>query len=124
MAAAKRFEELIAWQLAAEFMYWAYAASDAGPMLADPGFRDQWRDAAGSAPRNLAEGFVKYNPREFARYANIAKGSLGELQNHMLHAKALGYLSERQYLEGWRLLGRAFRATNRLHRYLRTCRNR
>jgi four helix bundle protein len=64
---------------------------------------------------------VKYNPREFARYANIAKGSLGELQNDLRQARALGYVSDREYTEGWRLIARAFRATNRLHRYLRTC---
>jgi len=121
MAGARKFEDLIAWQLASEFEHWAYRVSASGPMLLDAGFRHQWRDAAASAPRNLAEGFVKYRPREFARFVNIAKGSLGELQNHMLQGRKHGYFTEPEYTIGWRLLCRTVKATNRLHAYLRSC---
>ena len=121
MATARKFEELIAWQLANQFEAWAYEVSETGAMLGDREFRDQWRDAACSPARNLSEGFVKYDPPEFARYVNIAKGSFGELQNHMLKGKQEGYFSEQDYETGWRLLCRAVRATNRLHAYLRSC---
>jgi four helix bundle protein len=121
MAVATKFEELIAWQLATQFMKWAYEVSERGPMLDDPQFRKQWRDAAGSVPRNLSKGFIKYDPPEFARYVNIAKGSLGELQNDMLQGRPLGYFAEVEYTKGWRLLCRALKATNRLHKYLRSC---
>jgi four helix bundle protein len=121
MAGAKRFEDLIAWQLASQFMAWAYKVSETGPMVRDPDFRNQWRAAAASVPRNLSEGFVKYGPPEFARYVNIAKGSLGELQSGMKQGLPLGYFPQDEYSEGWRLLCRAYKATNRLHKYLRTC---
>lgn len=118
---ATRFEELIAWQRSSEFLKWAYDVSETGPMVRDLRFRTQWRDAACSAPRNLAEGFVKFEPPEFARFTNIAKGSLAELQNHLRQGQALGYFTDEQFTHGWRLLGRAFRATSRLHAYLRSC---
>jgi four helix bundle protein len=79
MAGARKFEDLIAWQL------------------------------------------VKYQPREFARFVNIAKGSLGEVQNHMLQGRKHGYFTEPEYTIGWRLLCRTVKATNRLHAYLRSC---
>jgi four helix bundle protein len=118
---ARKFEELIAWQLATQFKDWAYDVSSRGRMMGDPKFRANWRDAACSAPRNLAEGFVKFEASEFARFTNIAKGSLAELQNHMLQGRPLGYFEEADYEVGWRLLCRAFRATSRLHAYLRGC---
>jgi hypothetical protein len=36
-----------------------------------------------SAPRNIAEGFGRYDPREFARYLRIARASLMETRNHL-----------------------------------------
>jgi len=43
----------------------------------------QIRDAASSAPRNIAEGFGRYKPREFSQYLRIANGSLMETSNHL-----------------------------------------
>ena len=52
---------------------------------------------------------------------NVAKGSLAETQNHLLHGKHQGYFSEQEFTDAWRLTGRALRAANRLHAYLRGC---
>ena len=73
MLPARRIEDLIVWQLASRFERWAYAVSDRGPMLRDFKFKSNWCSAAASVPRNLAEGFAKFDPPEFARYVNIAK---------------------------------------------------
>jgi hypothetical protein len=51
----------------------------------------------------------------------IAKGSLAETQNHLKHGRAAGYFSAADYDETWRLSCRIFRASNRLHAYLRRC---
>ena len=121
MAVARKFEDLIIWQLASEFESWAYDISEEGAMLKDPAFRQQWRDAASSPARNIAEGFAKYDPPEFARFVNIAKGSLSELQNYMIKGKERRFFTEEEYTHGWRLLCRTIRATNRFHTYLRSC---
>jgi hypothetical protein len=71
--------------------------------------------------RNIAEGFQRYNPSQFAQFMNIAKGSLAETQNHLLHGKHQGYFSEQEFTDAWRLTCRALRAANRLHAYLRSC---
>lgn len=121
MAAARRFEDLIVWQVAVSVRDAVYAMTEVGGAAADFTFRDQIRDAASSAPRNICEGFVRYNPPEFAQFLNIARASLGETQNHLLHGKHLKYFSEADFTDTWRLTCRALRAANRLHAYLRSC---
>lgn len=121
MGAAKRFEDLIVWQLSVHVRDAVYALTETGGASRDFKFRDQIRDAASSAPRNIAEGFLRYSPPEFAQFMNIAKGSLGETQNHLLHGKQQKYFSEQDFTDVWRLTCRALRAANRLHAYLRRC---
>ena len=61
--------------------------TDGSAAARDWGFRDQIRDSARSAPRNLAEGFYRYNHKEFAYFASIARGSIGETINHFVTAQ-------------------------------------
>jgi four helix bundle protein len=121
MAAVKRFEDLIVWQLAVAVRDAVYVLTGGGGASCDFAFRQQIRDSAGSAPRNIAEGFQRYNPPQFAQFMNIAKGSLAETQNHLLHGRHQGYFSEQEFTDAWRLTCRAPRAANRLHAYLRRC---
>jgi four helix bundle protein len=121
MAGVTRFEDLVVWQLAVRIRDTVYALTSSGAGSRDFAFRDQIRDAASSAPRNIAEGFLRYNPPEFAQFMNIAKGSLGETQNHLLHGREEKYYSQQEFTEVWGLTCRALRAANRLHAYLRRC---
>jgi hypothetical protein len=73
MAVAKRFEELICWQVAVELRDLVCRMIEQGPVLKDSRFRDQIRDSACSAPRNMAEGFGRFDPPEFARFLNFAR---------------------------------------------------
>ena len=121
VAAAKRFEDLVVWQLTVCIRDGVHKLTETGGSARDFSFRDQIRDAASSAPRNIAEGFVRYNPPEFAHFMSIAKGSLGETQNHLLHGRERNHFSEQEFDRVWRLTCRALRAANRLHAYLRRC---
>jgi four helix bundle protein len=121
MGGVGRFEDLIVWQLAVRIRDGVYTVTETGGASTDFKFRDQLRDAASSAPRNISEGFLRYNPPEFAHFLNIAKGSLGEMQDHLLHGKERRYFSEEEFNNLWRLTCRALRAANRLHAYLRRC---
>ena len=121
MAVAQRFEDLIVWQLAVRIRDAVYVFTETGGASSDHKFREQIRDSASSAPRNIAEGFARYDPPEFAQFLKIAKGSLAETQNHLLHGKHQKYISQEEFDAIWRLTCRAVRATNRLHAYLRRC---
>jgi four helix bundle protein len=121
MATARRFEDLIAWQVAVQLRDLVCRMTDEGPVLNDRRFRDQIRDSARSAPSNMAEGFARYDPPEFARFLNIARSSLAETQDHLMHGRDRKYFEEEDFRAAWRLTCRAIRASNRLHAYLRRC---
>ena len=122
MAGAKSFEELVAWQLSVELREAVLAAIQGERVSRDREFCDQIRDSARSAPRNLAEGFDKFAPREFARYARIARGSLGETKNHILEGRAREYFSAAETETLLSLQRRSQIATTRLLAYLESCR--
>jgi four helix bundle protein len=124
MAGVRRFEDLDAWQLSVELRDLVYRMTETGAVLADPRFRAQIRDAAAGPPRNISEGFGRFEPGEFANFTRFAKASLMETQNHLLHGKSVRYFSAGEVAHALRLANRALSATKALHRYLRSCRGR
>lgn len=50
-----------------------------------------------SVNSNIAEGFSRRSKKEKVRFYYISLGSLTELQNQLLIAKDLGYISERDF---------------------------
>jgi four helix bundle protein len=120
VATARRYEDLNVWRLSAELRREVCAIVATGPAAVDFKFCHQLRDAAASAPRNIAEGFARYRPREFARFLEIARGSLAEVDDHLLDGKERGYFTP-ETTERLRLLaGRASMAALRLIQYLKT----
>ncbi len=75
---AKSFRELAAWQLAFELNMRVQRVLQSGPASKDFRFRDQLADASRSAPRNIAEGFGRFNPTEIAQFLDYARASLDE----------------------------------------------
>ena len=113
-----RFEDLVAWQLAVQLQVIADRHCENPKIKRDLKFREQLSDSAASAPRNIAEGFGRYYHREFARFARIAKGSEGEVLNHLLHAKRKGYITLVECEDGVHAARKALKAVNGLIRYL------
>jgi four helix bundle protein len=118
VAGFRSFRDFGAWQL-------AYALRRAMLPLCrrilrakDFKLHEQVREAARSAPRNIAEGFARYKHKDFARFVRIAKASEVELLNHLEEAGDAGYLSEveRRTLE--HAAKKAIKAANGLIRYL------
>jgi hypothetical protein len=72
---AKQCEELDAWQLADELRREVLMLTETGPAHNDFKFRDQIRDAASSAARNISEGFGRFRPPEFARFMEFSISS-------------------------------------------------
>ena len=124
MSGVRRFEDFDAWRLSDELCDLVYRMTQTGRVLDDARFRNQIRDSAASAPRNISEGFGRFEPREFANYTRFANASLMETQNHLRHGRRENYFSAADYEQAWRLSKRALGATKALHRYLRSCRGR
>src|SRR6186997_3268302 len=119
MAGARHFTELDCWRLSRELKIALYEMAERPAVKKDIRFYDQVRDAAASAPRNIAEGFGRRTHPDFARYLDIARGSLAECQNHILDAADRGYLAEPERAALTTLANRASGAVAGLLRHLR-----
>ena len=120
---AHTFEELDCWKLANELKIGVYAVIRSSEIQRDLEFRNQIRNAAASAPRNIAEGFGRYLPRDFSQYLRIANGSLMETSNHLKDGCDRGYFKAED-IQGLHVLARrASAAVTALIRYLQTAPN-
>ncbi len=124
MAAAKRYQDLICWQLADELEQLVFELTATGPVFRDLKFRDQIRDSSASATRNMAEGFGRYLPADFAKFLTIARASLMETHNSAGTGFKRGYFTAENTDKMQRLSARSGKAATRLILYLRSCQSR
>ena len=81
---ANEFTELVAWQRADELEKFMLEIIKRPSICRDKEFCEQTSGAAGSAPRNIAEGFGRFTPIQFANFLRIAIGSEKETKNQIL----------------------------------------
>ncbi len=91
-----------------------------GPACRDFRFRDQIRDASDSAARNVAEGFGRYGPAQFAHFLDIARGSAQETRALLQKGRAIGYWTPDEFDRLDALAIRGIQAVAKLQRYLRS----
>src|SRR6476646_8243588 len=92
MSFAERFEDLRIWQEARVQVSAVYRAITHGsPGHSDIGFRSQLQRAAVSVMNNIAEGFERKTPKDFAHFLDLAKGSCGEVRSMLYVAEDLIY---------------------------------
>lgn len=87
MEPTKRFNELIVWQKAHQFVLNVYSISAKFPKEEMYGLTSQFRRAAVSIAANIAEGYAKKGKADKLRFYNIAQGSLEECRYYLLLAK-------------------------------------
>ena len=121
MASVRDFRELAAWQRADELRVLCEALLANPRVQRDFKFRDQLSDVSGSAPRNIAEGFGRFRPRENAQYVRVAQGSQNEIRDLFIEARRKGYISERDYPHHETAARRAIGTTTRYLHYLNSC---
>ena len=82
--------DLKIWQKSIELVERCYRLSTMLPLDERFALTSQIRRAATSVPANIAEGFGRWNSRDFARFLAIASGSLRELETHLVIVRRLG----------------------------------
>lgn len=107
---AKDFTELVCWQLARELNMFLGEITERPKVQRNRKFCEQTNDAGSSAPRNIAEGFGRYDHKEFANFLKIAVASEFETRNNILEAFDKGYVTEEERDTGLKLTRRAIRA--------------
>ena len=86
------FRNLIVWQKAYAFALEVYKAAKNFPRDEIYGLTSQIRRAAVSVSANIAEGYERQHRKEYIQFLMIAKGSLGEVETHLMFARDLAYL--------------------------------
>ena len=110
------FRDLVCWQLSYELKCEVFAFTETGPASRDFKYRDQIRDSARSAPRNIAEGFGRFRPKDAARFYEIARASLIETRNHLIDGRDSAHLDDNLYYRLTNLARAAQTATTNLMR--------
>ena len=93
------FEKLDVWQKAIDFANLIYNETRAFPAEERFGLTNQFRRAAVSISSNIAEGSSRSSKSDFARFVEIATGSVFEVVSQALAAQRQSFLSENQFRE-------------------------
>lgn len=94
MAATQKFEELIVWQRAHQFVLLVYRITAGFPKDELYGLTSQFRRAAISIAANIAEGYVKRTKPEKIRFLNISQGSVEECRYYIILSTDLKYTTD------------------------------
>jgi four helix bundle protein len=91
------FEKLDVWQKAIDFADLIYSETRTFPSDERFGLTNQLRRAAVSISSNIAEGSSRSSKSDFARFAEIATGSVFEVVSQAFIAHRQSFLSEDQF---------------------------
>jgi four helix bundle protein len=91
------FRKLVVWAKAHQLTLHVYRVSVKLARKQDAGLASQLRRAAASIPANIAEGCHRGTGGDMARFLDIAFASAGEVDYHLLLARDLSILPEREY---------------------------
>jgi four helix bundle protein len=119
MAGVRRYERLEVWQLADDLKREVYALVRTGAAARDFEFRDQIRNSAASTTKNIAEGFGRFHPGEFAHFMEFAVASVMETRDSLKDGVDRGYFLPEQVVNAQRLADRSIRCATRFIVYLK-----
>ena len=88
------FEKLTVWQKAIEFADQIYTVTRSFPEDERFGLTNQMRQAAVSISSNIAEGSSRASKSDFARFIQIATGSVFEVASQATICRRQGFLSK------------------------------
>lgn len=91
------FEKLDVWQKAIDFANLVYNETRAFPAEERFGLTNQLRRAAVSVSSNIAEGSSRSSKSDFARFLEIAAGSVFEVVSQGFIAQRQGFWSDVQF---------------------------
>ena len=91
------FEKLEVWRRAQDFASFVYDATRGFPPGEKFGITSQMRRAAVSVSSNIAEGSSRSSRQDFARFVELAVGSLYELVSQSYIARKQDFLAEADF---------------------------
>jgi four helix bundle protein len=117
--ALRSYRELEVWNVAMDLATACYSVTKSFPKDELFGMTSQVRRAAASIPANIAEGQGREHTKEFLKHLSIARGSLKELETHLLLSQRVGLLKEPDLAPLLTLCDRVSQMLSRLRQALR-----
>ncbi len=119
MMPIRNYRDLLVWQKAMDLCATVYRLIEALPRHEEFGLKSQIRRAAVSIPANIAEGHGRDHLGDYLHHLSIAKGSLAEVETHLLLTTRLSYLPEAATVEALQASAEVGRMLNGLSAKLR-----
>jgi four helix bundle protein len=116
------YKELNVWRKAVELATDTYKLTKGFPETEKYRMTSQIGRAGTSVPANIAEGWGRGSTKEYIQHLTIARGSLLELETHLIVSRNLNYMSEGQFEEFEKPLQDIGKMLNRLIASLRSLR--
>lgn len=91
------YKDLIIWQKSVLFVEQVFEITKLFPQFELYGLVSQIRRAAISIPSNIAEGFERTSPKEYAQFYSIAYGSALEVETQLIISHRVGYISKENF---------------------------
>lgn len=91
------FERLDVWEKAIDFADTVYSVTRSFPADERFGLSNQMRRAAVSISSNIAEGSSRTSPKDFARFIEIATGSVFEVVSQSYISRNQGLLTPEEF---------------------------
>ena len=117
--AVRDYRDLTVWQASMTLAEKCYEATKTFPKEEMFGMTAQIRRASASIPANIAEGRGRHGTSEFLRFLSMARGSLTELETHLLLSHRVRLLPKPQLDELLALTDQISRMLTALRRSLR-----
>ncbi|MDP3058691.1 MAG: four helix bundle protein [bacterium] len=114
----KSYKDLDAWQFAFKLVTQIYKYTSDFPRTEDYRLTSQMCRPAVSITGNIAEGSGRGSDKDYVRFLYMARGSTSELENYILLAWELGYLSSDHLQELEVLIKNVGKTLNGLIKYL------
>ncbi len=95
------YRELKVWQKAVDLVEQVYVLSRLFPDEERFGLISQIRRASVSIPANIAEGYGRKHRGDYLHRLSMARGSLMELETHLIIAVRLRFVAEEQTQQSW-----------------------
>lgn len=115
----KSFTDLDAWKEGHKLVLAIYQLTSKFPREETFGLVNQMRRCAVSITSNIAEGFSRNSYKEKLQFYSTSLGSITELQNQLLVAKDVSYITNKQFQEIANLSVIVHKIINGLMKYLK-----
>jgi four helix bundle protein len=123
MPTIERFEDIECWKAGRRLKQLVYRYSRGREFRLDYALVTQIRRAAQSVTANIAEGFEREGNKEFIQFLSHAKGSTGEVKDHLYTALDEKYITQEDFDTAYSLAEDTTRMTGGFMSYLRRAEN-